>query len=231
MRVLVLCLMVVLSACANSGAATYDLFLSSDLITPSFRGDGSTTWVGWDVFNDGGSGTEIIDDSTPDIGTDTGSFVTTNGEDHLSGSLNYYSGGGSVSEDITFDTDGVDGSGFTTIIVQAKTLFGPFGSEIAFSSINGVAPTIVNTATTGTTNAVGEGQLFAKYELTGVDGPQTISVSSGPFSFMSIDQVVVDTVWSDAGFAPDSAIITPEPGAVVLSLLGGAIALVVRRRV
>lgn len=218
--------------CSLASASTFDIAFTPDLFTPTFRGDANTTWVGWDVFDDNGAGDMIINDVTPDVGSSGGAFVTVDGQDKLSGSLNYYSGFFPVNEQITFDTDGVAGSGFTTIVIQAKTLFGGFGAPVTFSPINGVAPTIVNTATSPlanfTTNAVGEGQFFAKYELPGIDGPQTISMSGGTFT--SIDTFVIDSVWSPTGFAPDTAVITPEPGAALLAAFAAAASTVARRR-
>ena len=58
-----------------------------------------------------------------DIGTDGASFVTTNAEDHLSGSLNYSTGSGSVAETVNFSSDGIVGTGFTTVIMQGHTFF------------------------------------------------------------------------------------------------------------
>lgn len=217
MRLTVLCLLLGLGACANSGAATFDIATATGLFTPTFRGDANTTWVGWDTFDDNGAGDMIINDVTPDVGTNGGSFVTTNDEDHLSGTLNYYSGSGSVSETITFDTPGgTDGS--TTVIVQGATLFGGFGTIPAFSDINGVSPTVVDGV-----NATGAGQFFAKYEIPGALGAtESFDISSGPFSFVSMGLFTVDANWSPSGFAPDSAIVTPEPCAALLAILGVA---------
>lgn len=201
-------------------ASPYDLATATDLFTPSFRGDANTTWVGWDTFDDGGTLSEIINDTTPDLGTSTGAFGTTTGEDHLSGSGNYYSGGTPVAETISFVTDsGADG--FTTVIVQAVTLFGGWGDEVQFTSIDGVAPVQVlqsgnqrmNFGTTG-------GSLFAKYEIPGVIATPEFSIfTSGPGNPTSFDMFIVDTVWSPTGYAADSAIATPEPASASVALL------------
>lgn len=195
-------------------AESFDLALAADLFTPSFRGDASTSYLGWDVFGDPGD--TVLNDTTPDLGTGTGSFVTTNGEDHQSGSFNYYSSFGSVSEDVTFSTDGTNGSGFTTVVVQAKTLFGGWGTDIEFGPIDGVAPTQVLQAI----NANGSGQLFAKYELPGTADSKTFAISSGAASMVSFDRFAIETVWSPSGFANVSAIATPEPAAALLGLIG-----------
>ncbi|TWT97733.1 hypothetical protein Pla108_18850 [Botrimarina colliarenosi] len=197
----------------TASGATFDLAAASDVFTPSFRGEGNTTYLGWDVF--GSPGDTVLNDTTPDVGTGAGSFVTTNGEDHQSGSLNYYSGGGSVAEDVTFATDGVPGSGFTTVLVQATTLFGGWGADIEFGPIDGVAPTQV----LQTTNAIGSGQLFVRYELPGNSATETFSIATAVGGNpTSLGLFVIDTLWSPTGFAPDTAIATPEPSSFAMVL-------------
>ncbi|MEM6911108.1 MAG: PEP-CTERM sorting domain-containing protein [Verrucomicrobiota bacterium] len=211
---------------ANSQAASFLINSSSDLFDPSFRGDSNTTWLGWDVFGvpSEGETDPPINNNTPDIGTDSGTFATSNGEDHLSSSGNYYSGFGSVAETVTFGTSGTPGSGFTTIILQGKTLFGDFATEFTFSDLGGATPTVVFG-----TNADSEGQFFAKYEITGNAAEYTVNLASFPGSFVSLDQFEVDTVWSATGFASDTAAV-PEPSSIALVGLGGFLALVRRKR-
>lgn len=203
-----------------TSGATYDLATATDLFAPSFRGEANTTWVGWDTFDDGGTLSEIINDTTPDLGADAGSFVTTSGEDHLSGSGNYYAGGTPVAESVSFTTDAGTG-GFTTVIVQAMTLFGGWGDAIAFGPIDGIAPVQVlqagnqrlNFGTTG-------GSLFAKYEIVGpITTPEFTLATSGFGGPTSFDQFTVETFWSPSGFAPDSAIATPEPASASVMLM------------
>lgn len=225
-----LALLILIFHAGVASAATYDLATATGLFTPSFRGDTNTTWVGWDTFDDGGTLSEVINDTTPDLGTGTGSFVTTTGEDHLSGSGNYYSGGTPVAETVSFTTDAGVG-GFTTVIVQAMTLFGGWGDAVQFGEIDGVAPVLVlqadnqrmNFGTTG-------GSLFAKYEIAGPITTPEFSISTpgfgGPTSF---DQFVIDTVWSPTGYAADTAIATPEPASVT-AVLVALVGLVARSR-
>ncbi|MEQ8848859.1 hypothetical protein [Botrimarina sp.] len=223
MRCLLTLLVAALLAC-QAPAETFDLATATDLFVPSFRGGDSSTHLGWDTF--GAPGAAVIDDATPDIGSGSGSFVTTNGEDHQSGSLNYYSGGGSVAEDVSFVAEGADGNGFTTVIVQAITLFGDWGVGIQFGPIAGVAPKTV----LQTVNAAGAGQLFVKYELPGVGEALGFSMASGPMSFTSFDRFVIDAVWSPTGYAADDAIATPEPTSGVLALGAALIGAALRPR-
>ncbi|MEM7312745.1 MAG: hypothetical protein AAF497_06305 [Planctomycetota bacterium] len=213
----------IFATCMSVASAQFNIATSTDIFTPSFRGGTDTSWVGWDSFDDNGAFDMVINDLTPDIGTDSGTFVTTNGEDHLSGSLNYYSGGGSVAEDITFVSPGTGGAGFTTLIVQAKTLFGGFGTIPDFSAIDGVTPTVVSGD-----NAGGSAQIFAKYEIPGTPSG-AFSISSGPASFVSFDKFVVDAYWSPNGYATDSAIV-PEPSTLTLASMFLVSLLGIRRR-
>lgn len=207
----------------SATAAANEISTAADLFTPSFRGDSNTTWVGWDTFVDTIDTAVVINDSTPDIGTDGGSFVTTNGEDHVSSSFNYYASSGSVSETVTFDDPSAGQvGGYTTVIVQAHTLFGPLGADIVFGTIDGVAPVIDIQGD----NALGSGQLFAKYEIAGPLTDNFFDISSGAFSFVSFDEFVVDAAWSPTAFASDTATFVPEPGSLallgVLGLAGAA---------
>lgn len=208
-------------------AEVFDIATATGLHAPSFRGAANSTWVGWNTFGDGpgdatGAVAERIDDATPDIGTHAGRFTTTNGEDHRSSSTNYYAGEGAVGEDLSFETAG-GSDGFTTVIVQANTLFGEFPSPIQLGPLAGLAPVQVLAAPNGAPGPAGGGQLFAKYEIPGpLTSPATLSIFSGPSSFVSFDKVVIDTLWSPDGYAAVSAIATPEPSAIVISAMAVA---------
>ncbi|MEM7387143.1 MAG: hypothetical protein AAF514_19565 [Verrucomicrobiota bacterium] len=194
-----------------ASAGTFVIPSATDILEPSTRGSAFASHVGWDSFDDDGAGDMIINDFTPDIGFGVGALLTLNGEDHISGSGNYYSGGGSVSEQVAFDTNGVAGSGFTSVIAQGITLFGPFGSQLSFSEINGVSPDVIQL-----TNAAGKGQFWAKWDLPGNESSYQFEISGG--SSTSFDKLVVDSSWSSSGFSSDLAI--PEPSAALFVLLG-----------
>jgi hypothetical protein len=221
-----LILTLTLSTAAVATAAPFDIATSTGLFTPSFRGAADSTWTGWELF---GSSTTLINDTTPDIGTHPGSFITTNGEDHVSGSFNYYSLFGTVAEDVTFTAPGPAAGGFTTVIVQAKTLPGfSWNDEVnlIFGPIDGVAPTQALLAESNS----GFGQLFVKYEIPGTVTVPTFSLSSsGADSHTSFDQFVVDAYWSADGFAIDSAIATPEPATTALLALAASAGLFRRK--
>lgn len=210
---------------SSAQATIFDIHTATGAFAPSFRGDVNTTYVGWDSFGDPGD--TVINDSTPDLGTDGGSFVTTNSENHLSSSLNYYSGFGTVAEDISFSTSGTAGSGYTTVIVQIETTFGSFNPAVPvqFSTIEGVVPTIVlgDNAIPGAPSGPGGAQLFAKYEL--LNAPTNLSLSLSSISspggtHLPMGKFVVDTVWSATGFSSDTAVNTPEPSTALLALFG-----------
>lgn len=209
----------------SASATVFDIHTAAGVFAPSFRGDANTIYVGWDSF--GELGDTVINDSTPDLGTDAGSFVTTNGEDHQSGSLNYYSAFGTVAEEISFSTSGTAGSGYTTVIVQLETTFGSFNPAvpIQFSTIEGVVPTIVlgDNAIPGAPFGPGGAQLFAKYEL--LNAPTSLSLSLSSIthpggSHLPMGKFIVDTLWSPTAFSSDTAVNTPEPSTALLALLG-----------
>lgn len=213
-------------------AAVFNMNTSTGLFAPSERGSAGTTYLGWDTFDkDPGTGTTgdpaagIIDDSTPDIGSGfgTGSLVTTNGEDHISSSLNYYSSTGSVAETIDFTSSGTAGTGFTTIIMQGNTLFGGFIANLQFSDILGVAADVVQGE-----NAAGQGQFWARWDVPGNQTNYSVDMTTGPFSFVSLDKLTVDTIWDSSSFAEGTTVI-PEPSAWML-IAGGLLTGCLRRR-
>lgn len=207
-------------------ATTFEIIPGTAIFTPSFRGASNTTWVGWETFRndaDPSNSSSVINDALPDIGTGNGSFVTTNGEDHISSSFNYYSGGGTVAETISFGTAGIVGTGFTTIVAQGITAFGPFGATINFSDIAGVTANVVTA-----TNSNNAGQFWAKWEIPGNAANYSFDISTASdSSLVSFTRFVVDTQWAPTLSATDTAII-PEPTSAILGLVSCGILL--RRR-
>ena len=172
----------------------------SGAVIPSSRGGRGTTYFGWDTFGNPGPAS-VIDDSTPDLGSDpTGlaRFRTTNGEIHqFAGGANLYFLSGTLAEEVTVPTDGVPGSaGFTTIILQITSALGgqggtTFATDIALSSLNGVAPIVVQGS-----NSV-SAHLWAKWIVPGNQPTYTIAISGPPGqAHFSFDRVIVDTKFS-----------------------------------
>lgn len=205
----------------SSMAVVYSLDSVTGILAVDGRGAAGSTWFGWETFNDAAARNQPIDDSTPDIGSAAGvRFRTTNGEDHVLGSGNYYLSAGNPAEEVTVVTAGIPGTGFTTIILQAVTAFDDFPAPWRFPAVNGVNP-----AVTQGKNALGFGQLFVRYDLPGNESGYVIPFgATGPH--FSMDRFVVDTRWNPTGFGPDLAVV-PEPGAVAL---GTAAALLSLRR-
>ena len=209
-----LALALTLSTAAVATAAPFEIATATGLFTPSFRGAANTTWTGWDTWNEDLDG--VINDTTPDVGTHGGSFFTTNGEVHVSGSGNYYAGGGSMSEEVTFSIPGAGPGGFTTVIVQGVTLFGGWSNGINFSPIDGVSPSL-QVLKLDDGNAMGAGQFFVKYEIPGPVLSPSFMVTAEP-GHTSMGIFVVDAAWSADGFAADTAVHTPEPTSAVIAL-------------
>ncbi|MCX6857752.1 MAG: putative Ig domain-containing protein [Verrucomicrobia bacterium] len=214
---------------ANSAAAVvtvllvtpsyaHAMSLSAGLFAITERGTGTSTFFGWDTFNDVLDRAVPISDSTPDIGTTTvgANFQTTNAEDHVidNGDLSFTSG--TLAEEITVPTIGTIGTeGFTTIVMQiaANPGAGPFPATITLNSLNGLAPTVVQAV-----NSVGDGQLWAKWNLPGNQASYTITIA-GPANQANFgfDKVTVDTHFSTTAFLPDSVAATPP--SITTSLL------------
>ena len=200
----------------SADASSFTMDQEVTLVAPSSRGSVNTTYFGWDTFNDIGGENQPINDVTPDLGTTAAgvSFVTTNGEDHISSTRNFYIGSGTLAEQVTVATSGTEGvAGTTTIIAQAVTAFGGFPAAITFSAINGVSPTVVQV-----TNAAGKGQVWAKWDLPGNAASYSFTVT-GPSgqSGYSFDKFIVDTEWRTSGAHPDVMRATTPASAHIMS--------------
>ena len=207
---------------AASSAVTIDISSAFGTVAPDTRGGPNSTTAQWDTWAEPGGASGVITNRAAEVGS--GVWTTNNGEDHISSSLNFYSGGGSVDETITFGTNGAAGSGFTTIILQGQTLFGGFGALLNFSPIAGVTPGVVQGL-----NAAGGAQFLARYEITGNAEEYSVDMTTGPFSRISLGNFEVDTYWSETGFSSDTAVI-PEPTSGLLALSATGLFILRRRR-
>lgn len=232
-------------------AATFDISTATGIFTPSYRGAANTTWFGWETFDDPTVGDNlapededwVVDDQVPDIGSYGGSQARIlghnlpfnlnpllSGVDHISSTRNIYTGGSTLDETVTAPTNGSVGTGFTTIIVQGVTAFGPLGGQINFTQVAGVSPIVVQE-----NNAIGSGQFWAKYEIPGnaltYDFTLTSSALDDDFigENVSITRLVVDTLWSSTGYASDVAAV-PEPASSAMLLVGSMGAIYTARR-
>lgn len=197
-----------------TSASVFSIPAGTGLFTPSFRGQANTTFFGWGPGSfDGTTDNELIDSPPTTLGGAAGANLVQNHTlDILASSNNIYTGGNTLDITITAPADGVVGTGFTTLIVQGKTAFGPFGSDPVFDLVEGVLADVVVA-----TNAANAGQFFAKYQIPGNVAAYDIRITGG--TFLSLNTLIVDTLWSPNGYAPDIAVV-PEPA--TLGLLAGA---------
>ena len=207
---------------AASLAVTIDISSAFGTVAPDTRGGPNSTTAQWDTWAEPGGASGVITNRAAEVGS--GVWTTNNGEDHISSSLNFYSGQGSVNETITFGTNGVAGTGFTTIILQGQTLFGDFGTTLGFTPINGILPGVVQGP-----NAAGGAQFLARYEIPGNAEEYSVNMVTGPFSFVSFGNFEVDTYWSETGFSSDTAVV-PEPTSGLLALSAAGLFILRRRR-
>ncbi len=231
-----LALACLLAGTTASSAATFVIAASNGIIAPSTRGQANTTYFGWELFgSEGAGGPNIVDDTTPDIGTNPGGvrIVTTNAQDHTpfaapGAAANIYTFNGTLSEDLTMTTAGTNGSGFTTLIIQG--ISAPqgnptyFSGQPTFGDIAGVTPTYISGL-----NAAGIEQFLVRYDLPGNLTNYTTSMIGSALHF-SLDKLVVDTYWSATGYQGDTFAATPEPGRAMLLGLGVAGMCLRRRR-
>lgn len=218
--------------------SAFVLSTSPGLFVPSFRDGadadgGQTTAFGWGLSGgrfDGATDDDNID--APPVNFSPGGLngtlvqvpANTEGDggpsDILAGSNNIYASPGGAVLNLEVPINGPAGAGFTTIIVQGRTAFGAYPEIVdsIFGAVGGVDPIFVEGL-----NALGQGQFWAKYELSGNAGSYTIPMTLPAGSSISIAELKVDTVFSDSGFAADFAVV-PEPSSLLFLAAAGALA-------
>lgn len=225
--------------CCGASFAGASLVISeaTGLFTPSFRGQADTTYFAWENRTLGVGGN--LPNGTPSInpGGLTGPlFVQSNTTvDLFASSNNVYSYVDNVNAaqlSLNIPTDGeVGGTGFTTIIIQGFGA-GGFGAPLdtfTFGAINGILPTYLYGANAASGNP---GQWWAKWEIPGNESAYSVAISGlyvSDFDTISVTNMSVDTYYSAAGFAADSASAVPEPSAL-LSLAASTLLIIRRRR-
>lgn len=214
--------------CIALGSAEANIITTaSEPFTPSFRGAANTTYFGWENGTWDGNPPPNPGDPDPSPDTLNGTpsinaagytdlLVNNLSSDIVSGSDNIYPGG--IDLTLTIPTDGVVGTGFTTIVIQGNGLsgagFGVLLDTFNFGEINGVAPTYVVGG-----NSEFETQWWAKWELLGNEATYTVDIgeTTDYAGVTSVTDMVVDTFWSPSDFAADTARVVPEPATLALA--------------
>lgn len=209
---------------AQAASAQFAINSASSLFVPSFRGEVNTTWFGWSTGGFGPAG--AVNNPVPNLGTTTAgvSFTQNSAASIIVSSGSIYTLFATPTLSFDVPTDGVNGGGFTTIIVQGKTAFGSFNDEAppVFGAVAGSNPVFVLG-----NNATENGQFWAKYEIAGNLSSYNLTVALGQHT--SIAELQFDTYWSATGFATDTAVV-PEPSALALVGLGGLAVAGLKRR-
>jgi len=234
-----LCLMVLTSPRAN--ALVYNISQQTNLVAVDFRGQPNTTYFAWAEGNFFGlpvppSASRILNNPTPSFGLVTGvefyqnDRAATNFVMIGSSSGNIYTGQGPIGKQASATMvapvqPSVIGSGFTTIVIQGRTITAGGFSTLdlllsnypVFSQVGGVNPTFVIAG-----NATNQAQWWAQYEIPGSATNYTIGWTfpgGAGTTPISIAELSVDTYWSATGFADVAAV--PEPGTVALLGVAG----------
>lgn len=199
-----------------------------------------SAWFGWDVLDGSGvflSHGQVLDDTTPDLGTATPSSRLYQGTDgvadpspttygHRSGSGNYYTGhpsgpgsNNAVDDTITGVAPSSGTGGHTTILLQA---IGQPQSSAA--GIEWTAPGWTKTSDLYGQEANGTGVYWQEWTAPGNDLPFSVNLD-GPegSSSYALDAFQVDTFWTDGAepiISSRTMIGIPEPSSLVLTVLG-----------
>jgi hypothetical protein len=220
----------------EAAAITYNIGAQTNLVVVDFRGQSNTTYFEWSDGRFFGlpiplSSNRVLNDTPPNLGVSSNvqfyqnDRAATNFVLIGSSSGNIYTGSGPIGKQaaatmVAPTAPGVLDSGFTTLVIQGRTLtaggFSTLDTLISnypvFSSINGVAPSFVIAG-----NATNQGQWWAQYNLPGSASNYTVGWTfpgGAGTTPISISGLSVDTYWSDTGYANVGAV--PEPGTIAL---------------
>ena len=229
---------------------------ATGLFQTSVRGDSHEAWFGWSSGTFFGSSVplssfRILNNPTTTLGTiGLAEGVSFYQNDRYStpftligaSSGNIYTGnnigqGKQAYGTLLVPTLGTPGNGFTTLILQGKTLTadGVYSTAQSLAqnyplfSLNGLTPFSYDFVIGP--NAANQAQWWAKFEIAGnVPTYQIDIVFPGGVGItpISISEMAVDSYWSSTQYAPDTAVV-PEPR--VGWLMGmGFVALILNRR-
>lgn len=238
-----LALVILGAVLAQTSLAVSVISEATGLFTTTFRFSSNSTYFGW---SEGGFFGQPVPPSTSRIlnnpSVSFGNVGVANGvqffqNDRSSPTFvmigssvgNIYTGSGPVGKEasatLVVPTLGMPGAGFTTIILQGRTIpAGGFSNlqtlvgNFPVFSLGGNAPT--EFAIGG--NAANQGQWWAKFEISGNATAYQVDIrfpGGSNTTPISIAEMSVDSVWSAAGYASDSAI--PEPSSSAMLFVGG----------
>ena len=231
-------------------AVVYNITQQTGLIVPEFRNQSNTAYFGWNEyefypFPVPPTTSRILNNPTPSDGTSSlfanvqfyqndrynPNFVMIG-----SSSGNIYTGFGAIGKNanatLSFSNVSNLNSGFTTLVLQGKTVssnsFAPIElltSNYPRFTINGISPYFVIGE-----NLSNQAQWWAQFNLPYISNEYNIGVQflggNGTYP-ISIAELYVDTFWSQSGYANITAVI-PEPDTIILTFIALLIFLIIR---
>jgi hypothetical protein len=230
---------------------------ATGLFQTSVRGDSHEAWFGWSSGTFFGtsvpfSSSRILNNAAPTVGTiGLAQGVGFYQNDRYStpftligaSSGNIYTGNNSgqgkqAYGTLLVPTLGTPESGFTTLILQGKSMTADgvystpqtLAQNYPLFSLNGVTPFAYDFVIGP--NAANQAQWWAKFQIAGNAPTYQIDLvfpGGAGTAPISISEMTVDSYWSSTQYAPDTAVVVPEPS--VGWLIGaGLVALMLRRR-
>lgn len=228
MRLIPILLFALLGA-STQAMAGFVISEAAGTFTPSFRAQPNSYYFGWDRGTfDGSNLNALLDDPEITLGTtslDPLVSLTADPAAVISSTGNIYKNGAALNASLVVPVPAVAAGGFTTIIVQGGGVQSPYTNSIpVFGVAGGDVPDVAvgsNADTSG--HPDGRGQFWAKYEIVGSAANYVVPITGALASSVpSIAELRVDVLWSADGFAPDSAVVAPEPTSLVGLIVAAA---------
>jgi hypothetical protein len=197
---------------------------TNGFVLPSFRGEASTTYSGWENFTVGVGEPGNAGD-LPDSDNAARLYQTAPGAMVLS-SGNIYNGEGQSLFDLRYTGDDL----INRVTLQVRTL----GTELDYDSVQLLAATATGPQTLGATRMELDREMFGPPPPAPGSGSAVSSLWSWDLAGLGADYFVISFAAAEVNLSLDSATLDvqliPEPAPSILLLAGCAVLVASRRR-